>query len=133
MDETKKLVIFKKSVRGLLKQNKKSLCDGNCVYLSPEGLRCAIGMLITKESYDPRIENESPASNIVQKTLDKCGIYVDTESDILFLKALQSIHDANEPYEWMDLFIEFARAEFSMSEIEATALVESLQPKRNGK
>jgi hypothetical protein len=133
MIEKQKLDIFKKSVRGLLKQNKQSLCDGHCVYLSPEGLRCAIGMLITKESYNPKMENDSPSSEIVKNVLKKSGIIVSNIDDVNFLKQLQSIHDSFKPDEWFDLFVKFAGREFGLTEIEAKKLVKSLKPKKGGK
>ena len=130
MDKKQKLAIFKKSVRGLLKQNKQSICDGECVYLNPEGLRCAIGMLITKESYNPRIEYQSVADDNVKQALEESGIIVSDLSDGGFLRRLQLIHDDNEPYEWVDLFEDFAEREFSMSKKDAWKLVNSLKPVR---
>lgn len=133
MDKKQKLAIFKKSVRGLLKQKKQSLCDEDCVYISPEGLRCAIGMLITKKAYNPKMEHQSPSDDKVKEALKESGIIVSDKSDEMFLKELQGIHDGNEPHEWVDLFTEFARVEFSMSEKEAKKLVKSLKPVRKGK
>ena len=133
MDTRKKLAIFKKSVRGLLKQNKQSLCDGDCVYLNPEGLKCAIGMLITEGSYNPKMEHSGPGDDRVQKALEKSGIIVSNESDVGFLTRLQNIHDGYEPCTWVDIFAYFARVEFSMSMVEAKKFVKSLKPKSKSK
>ena len=90
-------------------------------------------MLITKESYDPKMENQGPKNKTVKKALKKSSILVSNTSDEEFLTRLQNIHDHFEPYAWAHLFVDFARVEFSMSEKEAMKLVKSLKPVRKVK
>ncbi len=135
MDQKQKLAVFKKSVKGLLKQNKQSkinfISDGYayCAYRAEDGCKCAIGMLIKDETYLPSIEGASIEHNKVHKVLEKSGIKVETCGDINFLRGLQMIHDQFTPEWWEEEFTEFARKFLGFSQPNAIQLVTSLKPK----
>lgn len=50
--------IFDTVVEHLMKQGKRSIVPGEttCVYRGPDGLKCAVGVLIADDEYDPEIE-----------------------------------------------------------------------------
>jgi hypothetical protein len=106
--------IFDKVAKHLLTQNAPAtvVYDGpdgdvlHCVYRSPAGLKCAVGVLIPDELYHPGIEGSGP--NVVpgsgtdhlwrpilkhlQIEEDDEGICIFTD-DLGFLCGLQEIHD----------------------------------------
>lgn len=66
----------------------------NCLYRSPTGERCAIGVLIPDEKYDPGIEH-MPASIIPRSIIEVDGAPLSAEDAGFdeFLRALQECHD----------------------------------------
>lgn len=66
-----------------------------CKYRGPNNLKCAFGILITDEEYDPDMEGSS-AHSIIQSTLTRY------RNNIQLISELQSIHDKLSPYEWYD-------------------------------
>lgn len=96
--------IFDKVKTHLLQQKVPSMEDGECVYLNPNGLKCAIGCLIPVEYYSKSIEGLTLSdifSSVLKRplvdTLKKSGI--DSKSFPLLSK-LQTIHDNRNPYDW---------------------------------
>ena len=106
----------------LLTQNKKSVSsigdveDELCMYHGPDGLKCAIGCLITDENYSPNLEGtgiyDSTVSKAVTKSLLARGIikraYLGVKT-IEFLRSLQTIHDAMVPNRWREDLNLFAK------------------------
>lgn len=89
----------------LLTQNEKSVVVAHngvsqCKYRGPRGLKCAIGVLIPDEKYDPSWEGRSMhAPDIVFSLTRACGIRPDDGS---FASSLQQIHDSYDVCAWRD-------------------------------
>lgn len=112
-------LVFTDVVIHLLTQNAKSEGekeDGNfsCMYRGPNGLKCAIGVLIPDDKYCSGIEGE-PA-NFVRNRLDsKYGNAL--ISDVTFLRSLQVIHDTKPVKDWKKELQKFAHEyKLTMSE-----------------
>ena len=90
--------IFNYVVTFLRKQGRKSKGDnGDCVYLSDTGDKCAAGCLIPPEDYDPRIESHTIyggqyTSPLFEKLFN--------EAELRLIKELQIIHDEFQPRSW---------------------------------
>lgn len=87
--------IFEKVRDHLLKQNalSKDEFDGRCLYRSENGLKCAIGCLISDEDYRDSFEGKNIRGIheiIINKILPSD---LDGENGIVFLQKLQNIHD----------------------------------------
>jgi hypothetical protein len=87
----------------LIKQGKKSAdANGDCLYRSPEGLKCAVGCLIPDEVYDPEME-ERVISRLLgcYDSLNFLWPYYDLLND------LQRTHDMllTENQTWKDAVI----------------------------
>ncbi len=122
MNKKQMLVVFKKVVKGLLKQGEQSFGDdiSGCKYNGDHGNHCAIGLLIKPQYYKKSLEGRD-VDDVVKNVLIKSGINIQTDNDIKFLSALQSIHDSYD--NWVSEFKRLARDK------EASDLVESLRPK----
>ena len=87
----------------LLKQNARSeeSIEGRCLYRGPNGLKCAVGALITDDAYSEAINELSVSSDLVQDALEDSGFPV-RDDPVLFkiLKDLQFVHDTEEPNLW---------------------------------
>ena len=82
--------IFDTVATHLLKQGKPALsAEGFCRYRTDGGLKCAVGVLISDDKYDGKMEGESIYDRKVQKGLP----FPVTEEDVGFLRRLQSAHD----------------------------------------
>lgn len=104
------LKLFDKVVDHLLKQNAKSETSpgGFCKYRGPNGLKCAVGFLISDDAYSTKLENNSPVAVNVKEALAKSGI--DTSEDTLaMLCGLQRIHDRYEVSEWANEVLKFRK------------------------
>lgn len=111
--------LFSKIANHLLAQNCLSEDTDGCVYRAPNGMKCALGILITDEVYasyerddDPE-EDEVPhtTNNIleggsmlynecVRKAVETSIGRTLEETEVLLLCALQQTHDSNEPSHW---------------------------------
>ena len=85
--------VFNAVVQHLLKQGKKSLrpdlaydAGEGCAYLSPQGLKCAVGCLVRPDEYNPDMEGNS-VGNILELLPGRLRAHV------LLLASLQRIHD----------------------------------------
>lgn len=88
---------FNKVARHLLAQDTKSEDEnGNCLYRGPDGLKCAIGVLIPDDKYYKTLEGIRAESSVVSKILKA------SREDRIFLKDLQQIHDDYDPPVWKD-------------------------------
>jgi hypothetical protein len=91
--------IFDQTAEHLLTQSKKALLHGRCWYRSSDGCQCAIGPLISEETYESSMEGKSIEGIIKDFFFDKYNSTV-----INFLSKLQYIHDCRSVNYWqMDL------------------------------
>jgi hypothetical protein len=98
--------IFNKVSKHLLKQNAKSMSDGdNCQYRSDEGLSCAVGCLMTDDMYDYSLEGEAVSSDqVVDAIAPILGVQASKiEVKLDLLGELQRIHDDFDVVEWEGL------------------------------
>ena len=88
--------VFDKVATHLLTQNCKSVDDfGRCFYRGPEGTKCAVGILIPDEQYNPSMEHHT-----VQTLIDKFPMPEYFNRDKIMLIALQRIHDSDLVSTW---------------------------------
>ena len=88
--------IFYKVVTHLLTQNKRSEgADNVCMYRNPDGLMCAVGVLIPDDVYDSGMEGICFPS--VLNSWDKLDFLRDAS---YLLADLQVIHDGSPVNEW---------------------------------
>ena len=99
---------FQISAKHLLKQGRRAIVKGNCVYHAPHGAKCAIGVLIPDDEYRPEFENMW-VGNICEK------IPAIVPLDVRMLERIQLIHDESSPYEWRSELAKVAR-EYGFSE-----------------
>lgn len=96
--------IFDKVVQHLLTQGVKSMDEvhGWCMYRGPNGIKCAVGALITDEVYTDDIENEPAAAlfSAYRRVLEESGIDPDSQETEQLLVALQDIHDREQCGQW---------------------------------
>jgi hypothetical protein len=71
----------------------------SCAYRGADGLKCAVGCLITDEAYTPDLEGEGVRNPLVVAALEKSGIEC-TPSILNLLNELQEIHDFEDPEAW---------------------------------
>ena len=83
----------------LLSQNRKCVAKGTCRY-SHDGLKCAAGVLIPNEYYDPAFEN------MLWPGLIYLHDFPPQHSKLISF--LQIIHDQENPVEWEDKLREVA-------------------------
>lgn len=98
--------IFDKVSKHLLTQNKKAKDDTTCRYLTPDGLKCAIGCLI-EVGYDERIEGLGLPDSYMKRGLGYMDIFIGilkknkiASHDLGFLQDLQQVHDNCEVEDW---------------------------------
>jgi hypothetical protein len=101
--------IFDKVVAHLLTQQAQSKNHyGDCLYRSPDGLKCAVGCLIPDELYDKEIEGAAvggcnapilECANILREILLESGI-PDEKGIWEMLEDLQKIHDNANVDRW---------------------------------
>lgn len=99
---------FNKVALHLLKQYKPSYVPGvGCLYRGKDGLKCAVGCLISDDNYSQDLEHKSATTREVQIALKASG--VDVDDSIFMLDRLQTIHDVYEPERWSHHLIETAQ------------------------
>lgn len=85
---------FNISAKHLVRQQKKSQDVPDSMYRNREGLKCAIGILISDRDYDKKMEGQSCDCGLVAAALLRAG------HDLDFCKKLQKIHDEIPPSKW---------------------------------
>lgn len=107
----------------LLKQGgRASEAEGTCLYRASDGRKCAFGVLIPDELYNPILENTTVdhifglfSSRLKEQDRQKYDMVAATirayfgplnVEEVEFLRTLQQVHD-NKPTEWWE--IELAR------------------------
>lgn len=68
------------------------------MYRGPDGLRCAVGVLIPDEGYIPNMEHMSVMSSYFDRYLKSWGL----SDHVLLLQDLQETHDRELPDTWSD-------------------------------
>ena len=109
---------FDKVATHLLTQNKRSvsLDEQTCLYRSPDGLKCAIGCLISDEDYLPEMDDEdSPLSvNGLISTLYKFHSIPSIQKlntlDNEFLNELQTMHDFTPTTDWKNELLKISKS-----------------------
>jgi hypothetical protein len=104
--------IFDKVVKHLLTQNKKSKSNGQCMYLSSDGLKCAIGCLINKKEYSKKMEGRNVEMLLRSYASLRKKIIASNKnySKILHLLFhLQEIHDYCHAKQWSFKLEEMSR------------------------
>jgi len=98
--------VFETVARHLLTQNKKSTQDGHCCYRGEYGTKCAAGVLIPDERYDPKMDsrNSTGWDNIIYA-------YEFSTMHSSLINALQYLHDNNHPETWKEHLKHLARVE----------------------
>lgn len=89
----------------LLTQMKRSDKPGptntnNCMYLGPNGLKCAAGILIPEDQYNPEFEGKSWEDLTLNGHVQK--------NHVIPISELQNIHDWTEPQNWKFELVAFA-------------------------
>lgn len=74
--------------QAVMMQGLPSVTSGRCVYRGPNGLKCAIGHLISDDDYDPEMEGRVVWD--LFNDFESCKKYKEFES---LLKAIQGAHD----------------------------------------
>lgn len=99
---TDKQVIFDQVVFTLAKQGHQSIdmTDGTCLYRGPEGRKCAVGILIPDDRYDPLLDSAGAIACVFENEGDETaslGVRLLPEWNnwemIRFLQCLQAQHD----------------------------------------
>ena len=87
----------------LLKQNARSKdpAIAQCLYRGPNGLKCAVGILISDAAYKSNINLLPVYSESVQDALEESGYPVRDDYNLLkLLSDLQDLHDRKEVANW---------------------------------
>lgn len=91
-------ITFDTVVAGLRKQNARSVGEnGGCLFRSPSGNKCAVGMLVPDNLYNPLMDN--PKSDVTVWDLD-----VMKEHDRDLCSALMLVHDQKLIEDWENQF-----------------------------
>lgn len=91
--------IFDQVTEHLMTQKRRAIRNGMCLYRVGK-LKCAVGVLIQDEFYDPVMESEGPGQPLVKDALRKSGVKPFTDGTENLLLALQSVHDDFKPSQW---------------------------------
>lgn len=92
--------VFDKVAEHLIKQGKKSISKGMCMYRSPDGSKCAAGFLISDEEYRPNMENK-PYQDIIEG-------YNYSRKHLRLISDLQLLHDSEPVYKRREQLVELA-------------------------
>jgi hypothetical protein len=94
---------FDTVARHLLTQGEKSEIDGvGCAYFGQEGRRCAAGVLIPEDKYDPEFEGEQlyhGASGQPENEASK--VIYEAGHDLSLCQDLQFVHDSEDVCNWI--------------------------------
>lgn len=115
--------IFDTVYRHLLSQGKRAKTeDGDCVYRTEDGAKCAVGCLIPDELYMSDIETASAElaalgvrdgarERFLGEIFDEIGI---PKESAYLLGALQGVHDHEHPDEWQQA-LEFVAEKYGLT------------------
>ena len=98
----------------LLAQNERSggIEGGEfrCKYLDSDGKKCAVGALISTETYDSRIEDRPFSGTLCRDILIENEIDVHDLAIFNLIDEVREIHDYAEVYMWRDHLMKIATA-----------------------
>jgi hypothetical protein len=98
---------FDTMVQHLRKQRQKSRNSGcgTCLYRGPDGLKCAVGVLIPDELYSKEMEGQAIDRLLISErnTFPELSKLFDGVNELL-LDGMQDIHDFHEPDRWESHF-----------------------------
>lgn len=111
-----KQVLFNEVFKHLWKQNKSAMDNNNgecgdvCMYKSMDGLKCAVGCLITYENYDSNMEANNVGELVVLHKVELSLNRRVGDEELLMLKDLQDVHDSlrhfnEEPSTWREKYL----------------------------
>lgn len=94
----------------LLKQNAKAFAAFRCAYRTPDGKKCAFGVLIPDELYSNKLEGRivSMDCHIFGPIFTHLKADAGSWDDVRFFRKLQCIHDECDPIRWKEDLKEFA-------------------------
>lgn len=96
--------VFHRVAQHLLAQGKRSENNKGCLYRGPDGLKCAIGVLIPDELYKRGLENTPADDPAVLEVLEEAGVLTlggpYTNRLVNLLRQLQLVHDDTQPENW---------------------------------
>lgn len=107
-----KTAVYWKIRTHLLAQDAKAATkEGSCKYRNEAGLQCAVGCLIPDELYKPWMEGQTAHGVDIQNVLAKIFGRSLNDTELTFLRDLQTIHDSHLPKSWKRRLDEFAERE----------------------
>lgn len=91
--------LFTTAATHMLQQGKKSTKrhTTSCLYRGPDGLKCAVGVLITDEEYKPEMEEKT-----VWELCDDDLLPERLRPHAQMLRSLQRIHDDSKVEHWAE-------------------------------
>ena len=97
---------FNTVVEHLRKQGKKATTENDgCCYRTPDGLKCAAGILIPDSEYNHEFEGYSVYITPESRTLSLAGEFIEKLGhDIALVSCLQRVHDVYESDRWEEKF-----------------------------
>ena len=96
--------IFNKVAAHLIKQGRQAKANFSCLYRAPDGCKCAIGVLIPDDKYDPRMEEHGIRELIIGFSQENSkyewdhlafDLTNDVGNNIDLLRHLQFTHDGD--------------------------------------
>lgn len=85
--------------RHLFTQNAKAIDDsGICKYLTPKGLKCAVGCLI--RNYNRKLEDKAIDNHSFKEEFNTAFSYELNEEEVSLLYRLQVVHDRHAVVYW---------------------------------
>lgn len=102
--------LFDRISKHLLKQNERSIehISGACRYRGDNGLKCAVGAIISDKKYSEKIEGRTVYTSSVIECLP---VRYQGVGSISFIGKLQRLHDQTAVHLWKDGLKEIAKDE----------------------
>jgi len=97
--------LFNTVVTHLLNQNQRSHASGSgaCLYRGPHNLKCAVGILLTDDEYDPSMDDLNNATGVEDINLpERLRPFRELLIDV------QHVHDNIDPPEWTEALTQTA-------------------------
>jgi|694.fasta_scaffold25162_3 hypothetical protein len=93
--------IFNTVAKHLFKQGKRSVDERFCRYHNNDGLKCAVGILVSEEEYFPEMDmGNKTIKTLLQHHEDKFPTWM--KENLGLVQALQSVHDKQNNWESSD-------------------------------
>ena len=105
-----RLNVFLAVANHLLAQMRRSIVDNRlCLYRSDEGLKCAVGCLISDEHYHEDLEKKTVSEELVRDALERSGVRIHDGTMLQFVGELQFVHDYSFAKDWPHRLMGVAR------------------------